>query len=120
MVATLSIENPVTNAVLEYAWVKIDKANTVPVLGTLLPTSAECATQGTQQALRQEQPGRVILYGTVAITAGANATRRIVANWAKYGKSRVSIGDHYLLFIFQRGGSTSNLFNVEFLYKTSG
>ncbi len=120
MVATLTVQAPVTNAILEYAWLKVDKADVVPSLGTLLPTSLECDTQGTQQAVRQEQPGRVIHYGTLPLTPGMTATRTVKANWAKYGKARVHIGDHYIFFVFQRAGSASNLYNVEFLYKTSG
>ncbi len=114
-----SILNPVTNAIYEYAWLKIDKADTVPLLGTLLPTSAECNSQGTQQAIRQEQPGRVINYGTIGVTPGQTTTRTIKAYWGKYGKSKVSIGDHYVFYVFQRGGSASNSYNVEFRYKTT-
>ncbi len=116
----LTILNPVTNAIMEYAWLKVDKADTVPALGTLLPTSAECNTQGTQQAIRQEQPGRVIHYGTLPVTAGATSVRTVKGNFPKYGKSRVRVGDHYIFFVFQRGGSTSNSWNVEFRYTTSG
>ncbi len=120
MVATLSVENPVTNAVLEYAWVKVEKADTTPALGTLLPTSSECEGQGTQQALREVQPGQVIKYGVIPITAGANSSRVIKANWAKYRMSACRIGDHFILYVFQRGGSASNKYNIEFFYKTSG
>ncbi len=119
MVVNLTVATPVTSAILEYCWLKVDKADTVPALGTLLPTSAECTTQGTQQAVRQEQPGRVIHYGTLPITSGATAVRQVKANWSRYGKNKVRIGDHYIFFVFQRGGSASNSYNVEFRYTTS-
>ncbi len=120
MVATISVENPVTNAVLEYCWVKVEKADTTPLLGTLLPTSSECEGQGTQQAMREVQPGQVIKYGVIPITAGANSSRVVKAHWSKYRMSACRIGDHFIFYVFQRGGSSSNKYNIEFFYKTSG
>ncbi len=120
MVATITVATPVTNAILEYGWVKVEKANTTPLLGTLLPTSAECLSQGTQQALRQEQPGQVIKYGTLPITAGAASVRVVKGAWGKYRMAKCRVGDHFIFYVFERGGSASNSYNIEFFYKTSG
>ncbi len=120
IIANLTVEAPVTNAILEYAWLKIDKADAVPALGTLLPTSVECDTQGTQQAIRQEQPGRVIHYGCLPITPGMTSVRSIKGNFKKFRKSFVHIGDFFIFYVFQRGGSASNSYNVEFRYTAHG
>ncbi len=120
MVATLTVATATTSGILEYAWVKVEKADTTPALGTLLPTSAECLASGTQQAIRQEQPGQVIHYGSMPFTSETTATRRIVAKWGKYGMAKCRIGDHFIFYVFQRTGTASTVYNVEFLYKTSG
>jgi len=120
MAVTLTVEKATASGILEYAWIKVEKADTTPALGTLLPTSAECNTSGTQQAVRKEQPGQVIHYGSLAFSPETTRTRRITAKWAKYRMSRVRVGDHFIFYVFQRGGNTSTVYNCEFLYKTSG
>ena len=120
MVATITVESTTASGILEYAWVKVEKADTTPILGTLLPTSAECATQGTQQALRQEQPGQVIHYGTMAFTAQTTRTKVVKANWAKFKMAKCRVGDHFIFYVFKRVGGSATIYNIEFFYKTSG
>ncbi len=120
MVATLSVTQTSLSGILEYAWVKVEKADTTPLLGTLLPTSAECSTQGTQQAIRQEQPGQVIHYGTLPYSSETTRTKVIKAPWGKYKMSKCRVGDHFIFYVFMRGGGTGTFYNVEFFYKTSG
>jgi len=120
MVATLSVTQATISGILEYCWIKVEKADTTPVLGTLLPTSAECTTQGTQQACRQHQPGQVIHYGQMAYSKETTRVKTIKAPWGRYKMSKCRIGDHFIFYVFQRGGDAVTFYNVEFFYKTSG
>ncbi len=120
MVARITVEKATAGGILEYGWVKVEKADTTPALGTLLPTSVECDTQGTQQALRQEQPGQVIYYDQLAFSPETTRSKQAVARWGKYRMSKCRVGDHFIFYVFQRGGNNSTTYNVQFLYKTSG
>ncbi len=118
MTAVITVEKSTAGGILEYCWVKVEKADTTPLLGTLLPTSAECNTQGTQQAVRQEQPGQVIHYGQLPFSPETTRSKTVRAIWGKYKMSKCRVGDHFIFYVFQRGSNTGTIWNVQFLYRT--
>ncbi len=114
----VTIEKSTASGILEYAVFKIERADTTPLLGTLLPTSAEVASAGLQQAIRKEQPGRVYHYGALPFTPETTRRKTFRVNFAKFKKTQMRSGDHIGIFMFQRNSNTGTIFNVEMMYKT--
>ncbi len=102
----------------EYCVVKYQRQFTVPAIGTdPVPSSAVIITDGLQNACRSLAPGYVIKFGTIPVTAETTVTRKIVINWAKFGKAIMRDGDFFTIVFFNRSDST-NTYDLQIRYTT--
>ncbi len=103
----LNVRIATADGIVEFAVLKVERASTTPILGTHpIPSSAEIDSQGLQQAVRLANPGKVFHYSARAYTAEHNFIHNIRVSPAKFKLSKVKAGDHWLLMVFNRGGST--------------
>ncbi len=114
---SFSCRNASADGVVEYAILKVERQSTTPVLGTHpIPTSAEIDTQGLQQAVRLANPGKVFHYSARAYTLQISYVHNMRVSPAKFKLSKVKAGDHWILLVFNRGGSQIT-FDVQMRYK---
>ncbi len=107
-----------TTGYYEYAVVKFEKQTAVPTLGAgNMPSSADMAATGLQQAIRNDAPGWVIEYNTIALTGGSNRSKVIKCRWGKYNKAKVRDGDFFMLIIFNRSDANGP-YDVQIRYRT--
>ncbi len=105
------------NGVLEYCVYKVERAASTPVLGTHpVPSTAECLTQGLQQAARMANPGKVFHYSKRAYSDNFFVAHKIRVSPAKFKLSKLKAGDHWVLQLFNRSAS-SITFDFECRYK---
>ncbi len=103
----------------EIAAIKYERSTSVPIVGTdPVPTSADIATDGLQREVRNLTPGYCIYWDTVALTAGTNRTKKLVLDWAKYGKAKVRDGDYFALILFNRSDEANTIYDIQTRYKT--
>ncbi len=103
----------------EYALLKYERSNAVPIVGTdPVPSSADCVATGLQQAVRSLSPGYVIQFGLIPITEETVFAKKIIANFAKFKKAKVRDGDYYVILIYNRTGA-SGTYDLQFRYRTS-
>ncbi len=103
---------------IEYMIFKVERAFTVPVVGTdPIPSSAEVDTQGIQQAFRLNMSTWCCKFGTIALSPDTPVSRTITINWAKFKKATVKDGDHYGIAMFNRTSGTVN-WSVQMFYKS--
>ncbi len=93
---------------MEYVVWRTERSQATPVLGTQLPTSAESASQGIQQAYRQHLPGWVMKFGAFPVTAEQANVRTISVNPDKFIKHGWRDGDHLGLTLHNRTVGTIN------------
>lgn len=113
----ISIRKTFADGIVEFCVFKVERHDTTPVLGVHpVPSVAECAAQGTQQACRMANPGKVFHYSKIAYTVDLNKIHIIKVSPAKFKLSKVKAGDHWCLLMFNRGTS-SMTFDFEARYK---
>ncbi len=101
-----AIRNLVNDGVYEFCIFKVERHDTTPTLGTHpIPSTAEVAAQGIQQACRMANPGKVFHYSARPYTIEQNIVHRIRVSPAKFKLSKFKAGDHWILLVFNRGGS---------------
>lgn len=110
------VRSGTTAGKVEYVVIKIERTQTVPAIGTILPANAVPIASGMQTAYRQYFPGRVLKYGQVPFTPETATVRRISVNWAKFGLGTVRAGDYYCI-VFYNQGITGIAIDVTTRYK---
>lgn len=116
----INIESAAVAGTLEWAFWKIERSTITPVTGGQLPNSAECNTQGLQQAIRQKLPGWVYKFGMIAYTPETTRVATLFLNLSKFKADYIRSGDHVGILFFNRGGSALTKWDVQMMYKTSG
>ncbi len=102
----LAVRDTTTNGLYEFCVYKVERADSTPALGTHpVPSTAECLAQGTQQACRLANPGRVYHYSQRAYTGDMNVSHKIRVSPAKFKVAKLKAGDHWILQVFNRGGT---------------
>jgi len=101
-----SIRDTIGDGVMEFGVIKVERDDSTPVLGTHpIPSNATVGTQGLQQALRLDNPGKTFHFSTRAYTIQHTLTHKIIVSPAKYKLSKVKAGDHWMAFAFNRGAA---------------
>ncbi len=99
----ISIRNPGAAGIIEATVFKVERAAATPVLGTHpVPSVAQINTQGSQQAMRLANPGKVFHFSTTPYTTGTTRTKVITVSPAKYKLSKIKAGDHWCLCLFNK------------------
>ncbi len=107
-----------TSGYYEYAVVKYERSTSVPGVGTdPVPSSADMAAEGLQRSVRSLTPGYVIQFDTIPVTAETSRSKKIVINWAKYGKAIVRDGDYFCIIFFNRADATAT-YDLQIRYNT--
>ncbi len=100
----LSIRNTVADGVIEFVVSKVERHDTTPVLGSHpVPSIADLNTQGSQQAWRLANPGKVFHFSMRAYSIEQTLTHRIKVSCAKFKVSKWKAGDALILTLFNRG-----------------
>ncbi len=112
-----TIRNTTGDGVIEYCVFKVERAASTPAIGTHpVPSGAEIAAQGMQQACRMANPGKVFHFSKVAYSIEQTRTHKIKMSPAKFRLSKVKAGDHWCMLTHNRG-STAVTFDFEARYK---
>ncbi len=112
-----TIRNTTADGVVEYCVFKVERASATPAIGTHpVPSGTTIATQGLQQACRLANPGKVFHYSKVVYSIEAPKIHKIKVSPAKFRLSKVKAGDHWVLLVHNRGGTTVT-FDFECRYK---
>ncbi len=113
----LNIRTTVADGIVEFAVYKVERAASTPSPGAHpVPSAATILSQGIQQAVRLDNPGKTFHFSNRAYTAEHNLTHKIIVSPAKYKLSKVKAGDHWLLQMFNRGSGTVT-YDVQMRYK---
>ncbi len=103
----ISLRVPVSTGVVECTVFKVERHDTTPTLGSHpIPSVAQINTQGSQQAIRMANPGKVFHFSTIAYTTGTTRTKKIIVSPAKFRLSKVKAGDHWCMVLFNRSANT--------------
>ncbi len=114
----ISIRNATNDGVIEFCLLKVERAETTPIIGTHpIPSSAEINTQGMQQACRLANPGKVFHYSKRVYTLEQNIAHKITVSPAKYKLSKLKAGDHWILIINNRASGGNVTVDFEARYK---
>ncbi len=102
----------------EYAVVKYERSFSVPTIGAdPVPSSADMAAFGLQQAVRNLAPGYVLQFGVIPLTTETSTVRKIRISWSKFKKAQVRDGDYFCILFFNRSESAS-IYDLQIRYKT--
>ncbi len=113
----ISIRGTSGNGVIEFCLFKVERADATPAIGTHpVPSGAEITTQGMQQACRMANPGKVFHYSKRTYTIEQNFVHKVIVSPAKYRLSKLKAGDHWCLYVHNRGGTSVNI-DFEARYK---
>jgi len=116
----ISIRDAAADGVLEFCVFKVLRAAATPAKATHpVPSNAEVNTQGMQQACRLANPGLVFHYSKAAYTKEFTRIKKIIVSPAKYKQSQIKAGDHWCLYVFNRGTGIINI-DFEARYKEFG
>ncbi len=103
----MNIRNTAGDGVAEFCVFKVERAASTPALGTHpIPSSAEIASQGMQQACRMANPGKVFHYSARAYSIENTVVHKIRVSPAKFRLSKIKAGDHWIMMLFNRGPQT--------------
>ncbi len=101
---SLSIRNPTASGIMEFGVFKVERVASTPALGVFpIPSSAENNSQGLQQSMRLQNPGKVFHFSQRAYTPELAVVHNITVSPAKYKLSKFKAGDHWVLMIHNRG-----------------
>ncbi len=107
---SIGIQDTTNSGVIECGVMQCERATSTPSLGNNnLPTAAEIAAQGMQQATRMENPGRVFHWSQIAYTIEQTIVKNIKVSPAKFRRSKCKAGDHWILLVHNRGGANVNI-----------
>ncbi len=104
---------------IDFCVFRVERSFITPVIGTdPIPSSAEMLTQGVQQAMRMNLPGRVIHFSTRSYAVEQPINHLIRVTPAKFRMAKVRPGDHIGIMIFNRGSGTI-IWSMQMRYKES-
>ncbi len=113
----LGIRLALASGILEATVFKVERHDSTPAIGTHpVPSVAEMLAQGSQQATRMANPGKVFHFSSTAFTAEITRTKKITVSPAKFKLSKVKAGDHWCLYLFNRSASSVTV-DVQMRYK---
>ncbi len=120
-IGTLNIDTTIrittSDGVVEYCVFKVERSDATPAIGTHpVPSGADVAGAGLQQACRLANPGKVFHYSKVVYSAEHPRTHKIKVSPAKFGLSKVKAGDHWCLYVHNRSTAVIT-FDFECRYK---
>jgi len=102
----ISVRNTTGDGVVEFCVYKVERAATVPALGVHpVPSTAEVLASGMQQECRLQNPGKVFHYSKRTYSIEQPFNHKIKVWPAKYKLSKIKAGDHWILQVFNRGGT---------------
>ncbi len=102
----LAIRVTTADGAIEFCVAKDERSEATPVLSTFpMPSPAEISTQGMQQVMRLNNPGKVFHFSTRAYSADNTFTHRIRITPAKFKLAKIKAGDHWVLLMFNRGSA---------------
>ncbi len=103
----MSIRITTADGAIECCLFKVERNDATPALGTHpVPSAAECAAQGTEQACRLALPGKVFFSSITAYSADNTRIISIRVSPAKYKLAKIKAGDHWCLLVLNRGSAT--------------
>ncbi len=106
-----------SDGVIEFCVFKVERADATPAIGTHpVPSAAEIATQGLQQACRLANSGKVFHYSKIAYSIEMPRVHKITVSPAKFRLSKIKAGDHWVLLVHNRS-TTAVTFDFEARYK---
>lgn len=105
---TINFRAPSASGVFEIVVWKRERQSAVPTPGTGMPTDAVMNTRGCQTAFREEMPGRVVYFDSIAVAPEQPRVKHISIPWAKFRMSKIRTGDFYGITIFNR--TTGSIF----------
>ncbi len=112
-----SVRTTTGDGVVEFCIIKVERADATPAIGTHpIPSGTEISTQGTQQACRLANPGKVFHYSKLTYSAEHPQNHKMKVSPAKFKLSKVKAGDHWVLLVHNRS-ATSVVFDFECRYK---
>ncbi len=112
-----SIRTTTADGVVEFCVFKVERAAATPVKATHpISSGAEVAAQGMQQVCRLANPGKVFHYSKVVYSAEHPMQHKIIVSLAKFKLSKIKAGDHWCLYVHNRGTATIT-FDFEARYK---
>ncbi len=103
----IGLRSAVATGLIEVTLIKVERASTTPVLGIHpIPSVTQINTQGSQQAVRLANPGKVFHYSNTPYTVQTTRAKHVSVSPAKYRLSKLKAGDHWLMIIFNRSGNS--------------
>ncbi len=95
------------NMVVEMAYFKVERAHVVPTNDdVLLPSDATIAVEGLQAAFRKFQPGRLLRYEKIPVSADNSRSISRLISYKKFRMAKVRTGDYYGLMVYVRGSAS--------------
>ncbi len=92
---------------LEFLVMQVQRSDATPAINNHpVPSAAQMASQGLQQACRMANPGRVVHFSVRAYSADNTIAHKIVFRPGKFKVSKVKAGDHWILIVHNRGSAT--------------
>ncbi len=117
IVFNIGIRNSTGTGVIEFAFFKIERSNTVPTGDNVsLPNDVTILSQGLQSAFRQYQPARLLKYMKVAVATEQPRAFSCRIPYKKFRMAKVRTGDYYGVMAFNRG-ATDVAIDFEARYK---
>ncbi len=114
----ITTRDHVDSGIIEFVVAKLERQHDVPTATVEpLPTNADILSTGLQQAMRLNNPGRVLKFGTFAYTPELAMSRNISVNFAKYKLSSVRSGDYFLIILYNRTDTNPITLDVQMRYK---
>ncbi len=102
---------------IEYICWRTERSQVTPSLTNQLPTSAEDASEGIQQAYRLRLPGWVMRFGAIGIAAEQPRVINIKVSPSRLGMPGIRDGDFTGITLHNRTNGTVN-FSVQMRYKS--
>ncbi len=100
----LAIRATTGTGIISIGVMRVERATAVPAIGVgNVPSLAEIAGQGMQQAQRMQNPGRVVRYLNMAYTAEFSRIIKFSFVPAKYKMAKVRPGDYFIMQVFNKG-----------------
>lgn len=109
--------NATAKGTIEYVCWRTERSQVTPSLTNQLPTSAECDSEGIQQAYRLRLPGWVMKFGAFPIAPETPSVRTISVSPSRMGMPGIRDGDFTGITIFNRTNGTVD-FSVQMRYKS--
>ena len=81
------------------------------------PSDATCASVGSQQAYRMDQPGWVYRFSQIPLTTETTTVKTITVSPSKFKADTIRDGDYWYCWVFNRTGGNIT-FDIQMRYYT--